>query len=146
MTLHQSLTAILLATTVFVSWRWEVAKHDLAAFKSAALVQEQANRAKTRLYAERAERLTHERQKLQVVHARITGSLRDDADSLREQIAGYAGQAGGDSCAASVDRATTLGELLADSVQLQAELAGAAESHLADARTLQEWANGLACR
>lgn len=146
MTLHQSLTAILLATTVFFSWRWEVAKHDLAAFKSAALAQEQANRAKTRLYAEKAERLTNDRKAIQIVHARVADALRSDADGLREQIAGYASQAGGDTCAASIDRATTLGELLADSVQLQAELAGAAENHLADARTMQEWASGLSCR
>ena len=67
---------------------------------------------------------------------------------LRGAIAAAAspgGGPGGDSLAACRERAATLGDLLAEGVQLQAELAAAAEDHAADVRSLQRYARALSC-
>lgn len=66
-------------------------------------------------------------------------AARSDADIMRQQLASYAsggGQAPEPACAADRERAATLGQLLADSVRVQEELAGAAEDHAASVRAL----------
>lgn len=84
---------------------------------------------------ERAER------DLQTERARNARRLADAAatsDLVRDQLAEFARgqQSGDDTAAAASERAAELGRLLGESVQLQAELAGAAEDHAASVRAL----------
>lgn len=70
---------------------------------------------------------------------RAAAGHRRDADQLRNAIAAYAAGTGGtaeDPAATCAARAAALGDLLGESLRVQVELAGAAERHLADARSL----------
>jgi len=70
---------------------------------------------------------------------RAVARHRGDVEQLQHAIAAYAAGAGesaadpGPTCEA---RAAALGDVLGESLRLQVELAGAAERHLADARSL----------
>jgi hypothetical protein len=115
----------------------------------AALATADSEREQRRIESRRAslaQEIANDRLRLDASHRAAVASLRRDADGLRQQLADFAARpsdAGSDPEAACLARAATLGDLLAESVRLQVELAGAAESHLADARSLHRWAQQL---
>jgi hypothetical protein len=84
---------------------------------------------------ERAER---DLQSEKARNERRLADARATSDLVRDTIAEFArGQQSGDDTAASIsERAAELGRLLGESVQLQTELAGAAEDHAASVRAL----------
>jgi hypothetical protein len=116
---------------------------------AAALVTAEAEREQRRIETRRAslaQEIAHEHLRLDARNRAVAAALRRDADGLRQQLAGYAaspGDAGSDSLAACLARASTLGDLLAEGVRLQIDVAGAAEDHLATARSLHRWAHQL---
>ena len=119
------------------------AHHSEQVAKS-ALATADAEREQRRIESRRAslaQEIANDRLRLDASHRAAVASLRRDADGLRQQLADFAARpsdAGGDPEAACLARAATLGDLLAESVRLQVELAGAAEDHAADARSLYE--------
>ena len=90
-----------------------------------------------------------ERQKAQSNNARIaTGlaSTRTERDGLRDRLtAALAGgvAAGDDTIGSCRSRASVAGVLLDEGMQLQEELAGAAESCSADLRAMRQWADSI---
>lgn len=78
---------------------------------------------------------------LQTERARNERRLADaraTSDLVRDQLSEFSRgqQSGDDTAAAASERASQLGSLLGESLQLQAELAGAAEDHAASVRAL----------
>lgn len=84
---------------------------------------------------ERAER---DLQSEKARNERRLADARATSDLVRDTIAEFARgqQPSSDTVAAASERAAELGRLLGESVQLQAELAGAAEDHAASVRAL----------
>jgi hypothetical protein len=71
--------------------------------------------------------------------ATVTAAFHVDADGVRHALAAAldGSRAGQDSLAACQQRAATAGNLLADGLRVQADLAGAAESHAAEVRSMR---------
>lgn len=88
----------------------------------------------------------HDLQNERTSNQHAAAGLRAERDQLRVAFADYAaggGAAADDSGAACRDRATSLGNLLVDGLQLQVELAQAAEDHAAGVRALRHsWPSG----
>jgi Tfp pilus assembly protein FimV len=124
--------------------RAQFAEHKATAEKTAREASDRYRQLE-RNYHERREEIQHERAKEQQAQQVAMDRLRADRNRLRNDIADYARGRGAaeDSVAACHRRAATLGELLEESLRVQEELAGAAESHSADVRALLKWAREL---
>lgn len=72
--------------------------------------------------------------------ASVAAAFRADSDGVRNALAVALRGASGDSLAACEQRSARAGDLLADGLRVQAELAGAAESLAADARAVRDFA------
>ncbi len=72
--------------------------------------------------------------------ASVAAAFRADSDGVRNALAVALRGGSGDSLAACEQRSARAGDLLADGLRVQAELAGAAESLAADARAVRDYA------
>lgn len=72
--------------------------------------------------------------------ASVAAAFRADSDGVRNALAVALRGSSGDSLAACEQRSARAGDLLADGLRVQAELAGAAESLAADARAVRDYA------
>ena len=118
--------------------QWESEK--LAAAESAR-AQEAAQRLREQNLTTRLQdaetQLESQREDLRRTAAALSRT-RTERDGLRDQIAGYAsgGAAAADTLTAARNRADRLGRLLGESLRVQEELAGGAESEAANVRAL----------
>lgn len=72
--------------------------------------------------------------------ASVAAAFRADSDGVRNALAVALRGTSADSLAACEQRSARAGDLLADGLRVQAELAGAAESLAADARAVRDYA------
>lgn len=113
-----------------------------AAAAAAALAQSERHRLREAELARATQEIEHARQADQARHRAALAAVVADRDRLRNELASFAagGGAAEDSLAACHGRAATLGELVADALQAQAECAAAGEAVGADLRALRRWA------
>ena len=134
------LTACFAAGWTVNGWRLDVAHQAEAASRATATVR-QFDQAIAAHQADQAkmQEITHAQLQEATRNAGALAAARRDADGLRDRLAGVlrVGSGASDSLAACQQRAETAGQLLADGLRVQAELAGAAESHAADLRALR---------
>ena len=104
-----------------------------------ALVLTQGYRDLEAAMNEAIRKADHDLQSERTSSQRTAAGLRGELDQLRVAAADYAaggGTGADDTATACRERAAALGRLLVDGVQLQDELAGAAEDHAAGVRAL----------
>lgn len=115
------------------------AKAEAAAQVAANLAQSEKNRALETQLAQAKQDALDARASAQSQVASIAAAFRADNDGVRNALAVALRGAAGDSLAACEQRAARAGDLLADGLRIQAELAGAAESLAADARAVRDY-------
>lgn len=101
-------------------------------------------RAAEQSFAAERERLRHENAVALARGNRAADAFRAERDRVRDELAAFAARgrdAAGDPASTCPADLAAAGELLDAGLRLQVELASAAETHLADARTLLEWAD-----
>jgi len=111
-----------------------------AAQVAANLAQSEANRALENQLAKAKQDALDARTSAQTQVASVAAAFRADSDGVRNALAVALRGSGGDSLAACQQRSARAGDLLADGLRVQAELAGAAESLAADARAVRDYA------
>jgi hypothetical protein len=116
------------------------AQAEAAAQVSANLVQSERNRQLETQLAQAKQDALNARASAQSQVASVAAAFRADSDGVRNALAVALRGASGDSLAACEQRSARAGDLLADGLRLQAELAGAAESLAADARAVRDYA------
>lgn len=153
MDLEAKLIAYALAAAALIGGAWALASHfegigaarvqaDWDKAKAAQVVVDATKNAKNRALEQALAQATQEaanaRAATQVQVANTRAAFRADADGLRGKLADSLSGRGAteDSLAACQQRAAAAGNLLADGLQVQADLAGAAESHAADVRAV----------
>lgn len=120
-----------------VQGEWDKAK---AAQVIADAAQNAKNRALEQALAQRTQEVADVRAHEQVQVASTRAAFRADADRLRGSLSESlrSGGAAQDSLAACEQRAAAAGDLLGQGLQVQAELAGDAESLAADLRAVRD--------
>lgn len=117
------------------------AEAKAAAQLQANLAQSEQNRALETQLAKAKQDALDARASAQNQVASVAAAFRADNDGLRNALAASLRGTSGDSLAACESRAAKAGDLLADGLRVQAELAGAAESLAADARAVRDYAS-----
>lgn len=112
----------------------------IAAQAQANLAQSEQNRALETQLAKAKQDALDARASAQNQVASVAAAFRADNDQLRNALAVSLRGGSGDSLAACESRAAKAGDLLADGLRIQEQLAGAAESLAADARAVRDYA------
>jgi hypothetical protein len=134
-------TVIVVAVTWHFVAGYESSKFNaerLAQIQAVADSQEHARTVDNQLAAARQE-IVDAQDASRAQAATLTAAFTADANSMRNQLGTALSGRGiaNDSLDACQRRAATAGNLLADGLQVQAKLAGAAESHAADIRAVR---------
>lgn len=155
MDLEAKLIAYAIAAAAILGGAWALASHfegigaarvqaDWDKAKAAQVIvdagQNAKNRALEQALAQARQEAADARAATQVQVASTRAAFRADADGLRGKLADALSGRGAteDSLAACQQRAAAAGNLLADGLQVQADLAGAAESLAADVRAVRD--------
>ena len=107
----------------------------------ANLAQSESNRALESQLAKAKQDALDARSSAQTQVASVAAAFRADSDGVRNALAVALRGSSGDSLAACEQRSARAGNLLADGLRIQTELAGAAESLAADARAVRDFAS-----
>lgn len=144
MPIYTHLAAALLGAAVAATgawrvqeWRWgnTVAVMEAAAAASEAAAVREARATESRRYTN-VQEAQHAAQKRAQAARADADRARSELDRLRGDLAASAGRAASESPAACAVRADTTGELLGICAAAYLELAGKADRHASDARTL----------
>lgn len=153
--LEAKLIAGAIACAALIGGAWALAAHfegigsarvqadwdkDKAAHAAVDAAQNAKNRVLEQALAQATQEAVNARAATQVQVASTRAAFRADADGLRGKLADALSGRGTteDSLAACQQRAAAAGGLLADGLQVQADLAGAAESLAADVRAVRD--------
>lgn len=138
--------AIETALVIGITYHYTAAHFELKE-KAAAAAQVQANlelseknRALEGQLQQAKQDALNARASAQAQVASVAAAFRADSDGVRNALAVALRGSAGDSLAACESRSARAGDLLADGLRVQAELAGAAESLAADARAVRDYA------
>ncbi len=112
-----------------------------AAQTQANLAMSERNRALEAQLSQAKQDALNARASAQAQVASVAAAFNADSAGVRNALAVALRGTSGDSLAACESRAAKAGDLLADGLRVQAELAGAAESLAADARAVRDYAS-----
>lgn len=125
----------------YTAKHFELKEQAAAAAQVAAnLAQSETNRALETQLAKAKQDALDARASAQSQVASVAAAFRADNDGVRNALAVALRGSSSDSLAACEQRSARAGDLLADGLRIQAELAGAAESLAADARAVRDYA------